>query len=301
MNNHTFSQSLEIRYVASGCGGTVKCPQVVNYTMKIHDGVDDYNQSLNTTLLNLNHFYGGATSLPPGQYQIIVWLNANHSGSIANQVNTQLVFDPVQGQINGPTTGTVVPLGNVTISYAYSGQYIQNATLAVFPLGSTSPVYSTYAYVPGLAGLRGGAAQWTAVTPGAYQIVLELGTPYGRENVTSNITVAETASQVYLNQSHGSGAILGANPATLGAILAIIAGIIGLLVGLFIAPTLRGGGTTKGPIRPAATVGGAAAAPWSEDSKGPGGTKLRCSICQEEFETDFALHQHLKISHGIEE
>lgn len=299
MNNHSFSQSLEIRYVANGCGGTVKCPQVVNYTIKIRDGVIDYNQSLNFTLLNLQHFYAGATSLPPGQYQVIVWLNANHSGSLASQVNTQLVFDPVAGQINGPTAGSLIPLGNVTISYAYSGQYIENATLAVFPVGSTTPVFSVYAFVPGLSGLRGGAAQWTAVTPGDYQIVLELGTTYGKDNVTSNVTVVDTAGQVYLNQSHASGAVFGANAAMLGSVLAIIAGIVGLLVGLFLAPTLRGGAAGRGPVRPAASAGGATA-PWTEETKTSDG-KIRCSVCQEKFETDFALHQHLKISHGIEE
>ena len=66
MNNHTFSQSLEIRYVANGCGGTPKCPQVVNYTIKIQDGVTNYNQSLNMTLLNLKGFYAGADGAATG-------------------------------------------------------------------------------------------------------------------------------------------------------------------------------------------------------------------------------------------
>ncbi len=302
MNNHSFSQSLQIRYVAPGCGTSFPCPVVVNYTIKVRDGVVDYNQSLNLTLLSLDNFYSGATSLPPGQYQIIVWLNANHSGSIASQVNTELVFDPVKGQINGPGSGDVVPLGNVTISYAYSGQYIQNATLAVFPVGSTTPVYTAYAFVPGLSGLRGGAAQWTAVTPGAYEIVLELGTPYGHDNVTSNITVAVTAGQVYLNQSHASNVVGGGNPAIVGTILVIVGAILGLLVGLFLAPGLRGGSGSRGPLRPSAAGGAAAApAPWSEETSKGGGGKQRCSVCQEQFETEFALHQHLKISHGIEE
>ncbi|HEY6238336.1 MAG TPA: hypothetical protein VIZ68_04030 [Thermoplasmata archaeon] len=301
MNNHTFSQSLEIRYVASGCGGTKKCPQVVNYTIKVRPGVVDYYQSLNITLLNLQRFYAGASELPPGQYQIILWLNANHSGSIAAEVNTQLVFEPVSGSINGPVGGAIVPLGNVTISYGYSGQYIQNATLKVFPAGGTSgdPVFSVYAFVPGLSGLRGGAATWSAVTPGDYQIVLSLGTPYTTYNVSSNVTVSATSGTVFLNQSHASGALGGMNPAALGTVLAIIAAIIGLLLGLFLAPALRGDPARGGPKPPAGVAGGPAQ-PWQEDQK-PGAGKLRCSVCQEEFSTDFALHQHLKVSHGIEE
>jgi len=299
MNNHTFSQSLEIRYVASGCGGTSKCPQVVNYTIKVRPGVVDYYQNLNITLLNLQRFYAGASELPPGQYQIIIWLNANHSGSIAAQVNTQLVFEPVAGSINGPSTGAIVPLGNVTISYGYSGQYIQNATLVVFPKGGTTPVFSVFAFVPGLSGLRGGAATWAAVTPGDYEIVLSLGTPYTTYNVTSNVTVSGLNGVVFLNQSHNTGVLGGMSAAAVGTVLAIIAGIVGLLLGLFLAPTLRGDPSRSRAKAPAGAAG-APVAPWQEDQK-PGASKLRCSVCQEEFSTDFALHQHLKISHGIED
>jgi len=296
MNNHTFSQSLEIRYVANGCGGTTACPQVVNYTIKVRPGVTSYNQSLNLTLLNLKGFYAGANELPPGQYQIIIWLNANHSGSIAAQVNTQLVFDNVQGQINGPSAGAVVPLGNVTISYAYSGQYIENASLLVFPAGtSTNPVFRAGAFVPGLSGLRGGASTWTAVTPGAYEVVLSLGTPYGSLNVTENITVSTESGTAFLNQTSGSGILGGLAPATVGTVMAIIAALVGLFVGLFLAPAIRGG-----PARPGgAPSSKAAPPPWQEDTKASG--KLTCSICHEEFETQFALHQHQKIAHGIEE
>jgi hypothetical protein len=296
MNNHTFSQSLDIRYVANGCGGTTVCPTVVNYTIKIKDGVTSYSQSLNTTLLNLQGFYSGANELPPGQYQIIIWLNANHSGSIASQVDTQLVFDDVQGEINGPGAGALVPLGNVTISYAYSGQYIENATLYVYPNGTTTnPVFRAGAFVPGLSGLRGGASTWTAVTPGTYEVILALGTPYGGQNVSEQITVTEVSSTAFLNQTHSSGILGGLSAAAAGTLMAIIAAIVGLMVGLFLAPALRGG-----PARPTTAAGGRAAPPaWQEDAKGP--TGVTCAICHEQFETPFAMHQHQKIAHGIEE
>jgi subtilase family serine protease len=300
MNNHTFSQALEIRYVTGGCGGTTRCPQVVNLTIKIRDGVVDYSQSLNSTLLNLNHFYSGAAELPSGQYQIILWLNANHSGSIADQIDTQLVLSSVQAQINGPSNGASVPVGNVTISYAYSGQYIQNATLYVYPDATgAEPVFSAGAFVPGLSGLRGGAATWTAVGPGEYKIVLALGTPYGSYNATSVINVSATSGTVFLNQSHPSNILAGLSPAVTATILAIVAAIVGMILGLFVAPAFRS--RPAGPSAAAAGPGGPkeSAAPWQEDAKAGG--KLRCTVCQEEFETQFALHQHLKISHGIEE
>jgi hypothetical protein len=165
VSNRTFNMSLDIRYIASGCGGRRVCPEVVNYSERLHNGQVDYNQSLNMTLLNLDHFYSGSNQLPPGQYEVIVWLNANHSGSIAAQVNTYLVFDSVNGQINGPTANEVVPLGNVTVSYSYTGDYVTNATLSIFALNQPGPVFTVGAFVPGI-GLRGSAAIWPAVQTG---------------------------------------------------------------------------------------------------------------------------------------
>ena len=293
MNNHTFSQSVELRYVTGGCGGLRPCTQVVNLSEKIHKGVVDYNQSINITMLNMNHFYSGADTLPPGQYQIIVWLNANHSGSIAAQVNTYFVFSPLTAQINGPAANSVVPVGNVTIAYSYSGQYIQNASLSVFDTAAslTVPVFTVGALVPGTS-TRGGAAIWPAVQGGNYVIVLSLGTPYGQLNTSENITVELTTGAVYFNQSK-SGVIGGMNPASVGAVMAVIGALAGVIVGYLIAPTLRGG--RGGP-----TTAKAGPKPWEEGHPG-GVTKPTCPVCHDTFETEFALQQHQKISHGIEE
>ncbi len=271
----------------------------MNLTLRIKDGVANYGQNLNLTLLNMQHFYSGAAELPPGQYAVTIWLNANHSGSLATSVSTYFVFNPLQGSINGPSENATIPVGNVTLSYAYSGEYIQNATLFVYPVGSTSAVFSAGAFVPGIgSSLRGGAATWTAVTPGSYEVVLAIGAPYGHLNATANITVALTTGATYINQTHPSGVLAGAAAATTATVLAIIAAIIGLLLGLVAAPALRG--TPKG----SQPVAAGAAAPWQEDHGKPGTTssgKPTCPICHEAFETDFALKQHEKISHGIEE
>jgi len=304
VNNHTFNQSVDIRYIASGCGGRQACPEVVNLTERIHNGQVAYNQSLNMTMLNLNHFYSGSNQLPPGQYEVIVWLNANHSGSIAAEVNTYFVFESVNGQINGPTPNEVVPLGNVTVSYSYSGDYVTNATLSIFPANQlTAPVYTVGAFVPGI-GLRGGAAIWPSVQTGSYLIVLDLGTPYGHTNATQWINVSVASGTVYLNQSHANNALGSMNPAMIATVLALLAAILGLIVGLFVAPTIRGGGRS----RPTGKTGGPAK-PWEEGAAGgaagsavaAGGGKPTCSVCHDTFETDFAMHQHQKIVHGIEE
>jgi len=296
INNHTFNQSLEIRYLAPGCGRSVPCPQVVNYSVKLRDGIADYNQSLNTTLLTSAHFYSGSDSLPPGEYSIIIWLNANHSGSIATALTTYFVFAPTLGQINGPGDHAQVPVGNVTISYSYSGEYIQNATLYVYGVGKNPPpVFSTGAFVAVL-GIqpRGGATTWTAVTPGPYRIVLELGTPYGHYNTSEWINVTGSGL-VFLNQSQVK-PLIGMTPALSATILAVIGAIIGLLLGLFIAPAIRERTWTRG----AAGGKSSPAKPWEEGQPGAGG-KNECPACHDTFETPFALAQHRKIVHGIEE
>ncbi|HZY69850.1 MAG TPA: protease pro-enzyme activation domain-containing protein [Thermoplasmata archaeon] len=298
INNHTFNQTLEIRYISGGCGGPGNpCAVVVNLSVKIHDGVVGYLQNLNTTLLSLDHFYSGLPEPPPGQYQITIWLNANHTGSIITAVTTYFVFDPLVGFINGPTPNEVVPLGNITISYAYEGQYVTNATLSVFPDGPSNvpAVFTTQAFVPGVGlGIRGSAATWTAVTAGSYMVVLALGTPDSAANTTVFFNVSAGLGQVYLNQTHGNSPLQIMNPATTATVLALIAAIVGLLVGLWVAPALRPKSVNGNGGPPKA---------WSE--AGMAGrteaTKPTCPACHEEFESTFALAQHRKVVHGIEE
>lgn len=295
INNHTFNQSLDIRYVSGNCGGSFQpCPTVVNFTERIRDGVDGYYQLLNMTLLNLNHFYSGAATLPSGQYQVIIWLNANHSGSIATQVNTYFVFNPIQAFLNGPTANQTVPLGNVTISYSYTGQYIQNANLTVYRATDTkTPIFNVLAFIPG-DGLRGGAASWTAVQGGKYIVNLTLGTPYGNYSVNESIFVVETAGLVFLNQSSGQSPLGHMNPAVTAVVLSLVAAVLGLLVGLWAAPAFRR--MPNGPGGP----GKASPKPWEEGHDKTAGI-IRCPVCKDEFSTEFALHEHQKIVHGIEE
>lgn len=301
INNHTFNQSLEIQYISGGCGGPGNpCAEVVNLSIKIHDGVSSYLQNLNTTLLSLDHFYSGLPEPPPGQYEITIWLNANHTGSVITAVTTYFVFDPLVGFINGPLPNEVVPLGNITISYAYEGQYVTNASLSVFPDGPSNvpAVFTTQAFVPGVGlGIRGSAATWQAVTAGSYMVVLSLGTPYTpTTNTTVFFNVSAGLGQVYLNQSRGNSPLMLMNPATTATVLALVAAVVGLLLGLFVAPALRprsvNGNGNGGPPKA-----------WT-DAGMAGRTeagKPTCPACHDEFETPFALAQHRKVVHGIEE
>jgi subtilase family serine protease len=315
--NYTFNQSFDLRYVSDGCGGLRNpCPTVVNLTEKIRDGQVNYNQSINLTLMGLEGFYSGygaSGGYPPGQYEVIIWLTANNTGSIAKQVNTYLIFSQVTASINGPGKNATVPLGNVTIAYNYSGGYINNATLNVYlSTAMDSPVFTAGAYVPAVGEQpRGGSATWEAVETGQYEIVLTLGTPYASFTAHNWINVSNLNGLVYLNQSLGPKPLISLSAPQLGAVLAIIGLVIGLFLGLIAAPAFRPANRGSASGRPSS-----GAKPWDEgkdDSSAglgaataagvgagtPGG--LSCPICHEPATNEFSLHQHQQVVHGLEE
>jgi hypothetical protein len=306
--NYSFNQTFDLRYVTPNCGTPNNpCPTVVNLTEKIHDGQLLYNQSINLTLMGLDHFYAGAGGYPPGQYQVIIWLNANHSGSIAKQVNTFLIFSPVVGQITGPGLNATVPIGNVTIAYSYEGGYIANATLFVYlSTAMATPVFTAGAYVPAVGEQpRGGASTWQAVTTGMYEIVLLLGTPYANYTAHDWINVTNPNGLVFLNQSSANTPLISLSPAALATILALVGVLIGLFLGLIAAPALRPNQNGPGGTRSSSPK------PWDEGATAAGGTAsaagpgvaggLSCPICHEPATSQFALHQHQQVVHGIEE
>jgi subtilase family serine protease len=298
VSNKTFNQSLEVLYVTTNCQG-FRCPRVENLTLPVKPEQTSYDQSINRTLLTEGGFYSGSGDLPPGQYELIVWLNANHSGSVLAQANTYLVFDNLAGQINGPSQNALVPLGNVTISYTYTGLYVQNANLTVYPGSANTPVYTVGALVPGIeTSARGGSTTWTSTAAGPYRIVLELGTPYENYTATSWINVTLSSALVWFNGTSGQHPVGGLPTVATGTVLAIAGLIVGLLVGIAVAPAFR-------PLSPRATGAGGAskgsAKPWEEGSSGAGAGATECRICHEKFETPNALSQHGKIQHGLEE
>jgi hypothetical protein len=291
ISNKTFNMSLEIQYITAGCAGKY-CPIVVNETIKVHPGQTSFGQNVNRSLLAANGFFGGAGDFPPGQYALTVWLNANHSGSVEVQADVFLIFDPLTAVIVGPAAGAVVPLGNLTISYGYSGLDIGGATLSVFASGGTAPVFQAGAFLPGY-GARSNSTTWVSVAPGAYRIVLNLTTPYRNLTTSEWINVSSLSNKVYFNGTSGQVPVMGLPVALTATVLAIAAALVGLFAGrLLLIPGRR----SDDEMLPAA--GAAAATP-----KGPAAPAAgeNCPICHEGFPNGHALHQHMASVHGIEE
>jgi subtilase family serine protease len=286
VNNKTFNMSLEIQYVTNGCGGKY-CPLVVNQTIKVHPDQVSYLQNINRSLLATNDFYGGSGDFPPGQYAFTVWLGANHSGEVELSSVRYLVFDPLTVQIDGPSPNAVVPVGNLTISYSYDGLYIEGATVAVYPTTGTTPVFQAGAFVPGI-GSRGSSTTWTSVSTGAYQIRLNITTPYQNLTTSEWINVTTSAPTVYLNQTHGQAAIMGLPTAATAVVLALLAAIVGMFIGRTLYTPSRRGGPPEGE-----TMAGAGAA-----ASKPAALSNECPICHERFETAGALANHRHLVHG---
>ncbi|MCI4357873.1 MAG: hypothetical protein L3J95_05895 [Thermoplasmata archaeon] len=299
ISNLTFNSSLEVTYLGTGCpsAGCV----VVNYSVKVHPGQVNYHQSINMTFLEQKGFYADAPELPTqSNYAVTIWFSANHSGSLRQGVTTNFIFDPLGANITGPASSASVPLGNVTIAYTYQGDYLNTATLLVYQNQSDGTpsvlVYSQLAFVPAQGGQsRSGSATWAAVTSGNYWIELVIGNPFS--SLKRGEPVVVPPSQTTIIKSHSGANPLFGNALADATALVLIAAIVGILLGLWVAPSLR----RETPVGPGAA---GPAKPWEEgkeDTKSAVASKNECSICHERFETATGLQQHQRVVHGVEE
>lgn len=300
VSNLTFNSSLEITYLGAGCP-SAGC-LVVNFSIKVTPHKVNYGQSINLTLLELKGFYADAPELPTqSNYEVTIWFSANHSGSLRQGVSTNFIFDPLGANITGPSANALVPLGNVTIAYTYQGDYLTNATLFVYQNASNGTgsvlVYSQLAFVPAQGGQsRSGSATWAAVGGGNYWIELVIGNPFG--SVKKGEPVVVNAGQTtVIRKTNGANPLFG-NALADATVLVLIAAIVGILLGLWVAPTMR----RETPAGGSATLAPAKA--WEEgkeDTKSSAASSNECPICHERFETGAGLHQHQRVVHGVEE
>ncbi len=111
------------------------------------------------------------------------------------------------------------------------------------------------------------------------------------------MTVANLNPVTTINRTNGASPLFG-NALLDATALVLIAAIVGILLGLWVAPTLR----RETPSSPGAV---APAKAWEEgksDTKGPStDTKNECPICHERFETPAGLMQHERVVHGVED
>ena len=182
---------------------------------------------------------------------------------------------------------STIPLGNVTFSAAYSGQFILIANVTVFsPTVSGLAIF--YANMLKSASGTPAAEVWTPASPGAYPISYALVTIYGLTIYkNSTLTVQSVGGgHVYSNTTvwHNGTGVLGLSAAVGGTTLLLV----GLIVGMIVAFLLGRAVTSRAPAQPAQA--------WSGTTTPAANT---CSTCGRSFATPEELAAHAKSEHGM--
>jgi hypothetical protein len=192
-----------------------------------------------------------------------------------------------------PASATV-PLGNVTFSSTYTGQYILASNVTVF--SSTKATLTIfYANMLKTAGGNPVSAVWAPASAGVYPVSFELTTIYGTTVYKNmSLTVASAGGGVvYFNSTtwkNGTG-ILGLSAPVGGVILLLV----GLIIGLIVAFLLGRAVWSRPPAEPAQ--------PWSATTTTSSSTTTTgmntCSACGKSFDTPEELAAHAKSEHGM--
>jgi hypothetical protein len=181
---------------------------------------------------------------------------------------------------------SAVPLGNLTLSATYTGQYVFIANVTVFS-PSNHGLAIFYANMLKTAQGNPASAVWSPASPGAYPISYVLITIYGLTIYHNSTLTVQTVGGglVYSNTTnwHNGTGVLGLSAAVGGTTLLLV----GLIVGMIVAFLLGRAVTSRAPAQPAQ--------PWS----GTTPAANTCSTCGRSFATPEELAAHAKSEHGM--
>lgn len=285
MNNLTIS--VEADYVESS--GTTELVTNNSVAVNATGASTTYSVSIDQGFLSANNFAGG--NLPTGQYLVTVWLTATNSvmpGSstwtgvtIGRSQHTYFIINPMQGTFLSPDNGSSLPVGNVTFTVQYSGDFLNGANLTVY--SGTTPVFVTGVFASG-TGPRTTVVNWPSSGAGTFTAVLTLTTPASSGTFSEEFTVVATNNLVYVNHTawQNSSLIPGLDPAVGGTILLVVGLIVGMIVALFLGRMMWGGARSP-------------AAPQQWTPK----TANECSVCHQSFGSETELKDHQKSAHGM--
>ena len=267
VNNTTVS--LEFRYITSGCnsvfGYGTPCPTISNTSVDF-SATGAYSMTFDQSVMQ-GDFPGG---LNPGEYQVIVWttiINSQNPDQAARTGAIAQYFYPVLSP-NAATFLSPSPLenataGNVTISVAYTAQYLSAANVTVYA-GSTSTVVYLEGVFQAAATYHFATVTWMGAPAGTFRMVLSLtttaGAAGGATSFTSwfNLTAAPTATgggTVYINTTtyhntttaSSGNTIAGLSPGVLAAVLLVVGLVVGMIVAMLLGQMMWGGQKPQSP------------------------------------------------------
>ncbi|MCI4317712.1 MAG: hypothetical protein L3J96_04175, partial [Thermoplasmata archaeon] len=250
-----------------------------------------YDVTIDQAFLAAGNFGGG--NLPTGEYLTTVWLSTTNPYlpgasawtpmTIGRSVFTYYIVNPMTASFLSPGDNSTSPLGNITFSIVYAGDFVNGANLTVYS-GST-PVFVQGIFHSG-TGTQSVVISWPATGAGQFKAIVTLTAP-GQANglFWEWFNVSSTQSGVVTinhNSYANSTLIPGLNSAVAGTLLLIIGLIIGMIVALFL------GRMMWGSPRPSA-----APQQWSPKAAN------ECSVCHQTFGTEAELKDHAKTAHGV--
>ncbi len=273
-----------------------------SFPMAIQTGVGSYSLELNASTLNCNTV-DCSTSLGSVAYAFNYYAAAN--GSVANgyPVNTGSTaggFDAVAFITTTPVFSLVSPTaavqaGNITLSVAYSAQYVTAVTLNIY--SSSALLVYTSNFLQSSPGISV-AKVWYELTPGNYTTSIQGATPYQTLYQNGTITVLPQSvspsggtvyqnSTVFNNQTGGTSAAgyFGLSPPASGTVLLVVGLIVGIITGMVAGRMM----TAPAPAKPAQ--------PWSDTKTSSTNT---CSVCGKSFGSADELSAHAKSEHGMQ-
>lgn len=285
MNNLTIS--VEVDYVLSS--GTTEL--VTNNSVAVNGtGTNtSYSVAIDQGFLSAGGFAGG--QLPTGLYLTTVWLTATNpympgaktwtGVTIGRSQHAYFIINPMNATFLSPDPSATLPVGNVTLTVEYQGDFVNGANLTIF--SGTTPVFVTGIFISG-TGIKTSVTNWPASGAGTYRAEVILTTPGGSASFSTTFTIAATSNLVYVNHTSWQNASLipGVNSAVAGTILLVVGLLVGMVVALFLGRMMWGG--SRPPTAPQQ---------WTPK------TANECSVCHQSFASETELKDHQKSAHGM--
>ncbi|MGI0133184.1 MAG: hypothetical protein ACREDK_08915 [Thermoplasmata archaeon] len=285
MNNLTIT--VEIDFVLSSGANEL----VTNNSVEVSaTGANtSYSVAIDHGFLAAGHFAGG--QLPTGLYLTTVWLTATNpykpgasawtGVTIGRSQHAYFIVNPMSATFLSPDPNANLPLGNVTLTVQYMGDFVNGANLTIYS-GST-PVFVTGIFHSG-TGAQTAVVNWPASGAGTYNAVVALTTPTGSAAFNESFSVIATSNLVYVNHTswENSSLIPGVDSAVAGTILLVVGLIVGMIVALFLGRMMWGG--SRSPTAPQQ---------WTPKAAN------ECSVCHQSFASETELKDHQKSAHGM--
>ncbi len=272
-----------------------------SFPMPIQTGVSNYSLELNASSLSCNT-PDCSTALGTVAYEFNYAATAN--GTVAHGYPVSVAspaggFDSAAFITTTPTFSLVwptaaTPAGNITLSVAYSAQYITAVSLQVSLNGKLVYQSSFFQSTPGISV----AKNWYELTPGNYSYSIQGVTPYQTfyQNGTITVLPQSTApsggtvyqnATVYNNVTGGTSAAgyFGLSPPASGTVLLVVGLIVGIITGMVAGRMMM----APAPAKPAQ--------PWSDTKTSSTNT---CSVCGKSFGSAEELSAHAKSEHGMQ-